>query len=99
MEPHVAFRFLDICDGGRIPALGEDVTLHALSPASSAQLVVGVLVGVRRSDGKVTVGRLDPPDFSTPAGYFHIALSLDGSSKNVPLDQLFSLQRISQVIH
>jgi hypothetical protein len=84
---------------GRLPALGEDVTLHALLPASSAELVVGALVGVRRSDGRVTVGRLDPPYSSTPAGYFHITVSMDGSSKDVPLGQLFSLQRISQVRH
>jgi hypothetical protein len=84
---------------GRLPALGEDVTPHALSPASSAELDVGALVGVLRRDGTVTVGRLDPPYSSTPAGYFHITLSMDGSSKDVPLGQLFSLQRISQVRH
>jgi len=76
--------------------IGDDVTQHAVINLDPSQLLVGALVGVRRSDGRVTVGRVDP---QSQPGFVHVTLSLDGSWKDVPLDYLYALPPIKQVAY
>ena len=64
--------------------LGSDVTRCALKIANPVNVTVGTLVGVRRSDGRVTVARVDPALSTTPPGFVHITLTSDGSWKDVP---------------
>ena len=72
------------------PILGTDVTGNASRELNPGQLLVGALVGVKRSDGRVTVARLEPPRPSTSPGFFHVTLDSSGSYKDVPMDQLYS---------
>ena len=67
------------------------MTHCALRNVIPPKLTVGTLVGVRRSDGRVTVARVDPVLESTPPGFFHVTLTMDGSWKDVPLKDLFIL--------
>ena len=53
---------------------------------------VGTLVGVKRSDGRVTVGRVETPLPSTAPGFIHVTLDSSGSYKDVPVDQLYSFR-------
>ena len=73
------------------PLLGTDVTGIASREFNPGQILVGSLVGVKRSDGRVTVARLEPPLPSTSPGFFHVTLDSSGSYKDVPMDQLYSL--------
>ena len=52
---------------------------------------MGTLVGVKRSDGRVTVARVDPPLPSTAPGFVHVTLDSAGSYKDVPMNQLYSI--------
>ena len=55
-------------------------------------ITVGTLVGVKRSDGRVTVARVDPPLPSTAPGFVHVTLDSAGSPyKDVPMNQLYSI--------
>ena len=74
-------------------SLGQDVTAVArLGGVDPAHLPVGSLVGVKRSNGSVTVGRVEMPLPCTPAGYIHVALGEeDRTRKDVPPFQLYSL--------
>ena len=74
------------------PILGTDVTGIASRELNPGQILVGTLVGVKRSDGRVTVARLEPPLPSTSTGFFHVTLDSSGSYKEVPMDQLYSLR-------
>eukprot|EP00291_Cryptomonas_curvata_P018484 CAMPEP_0172156882 /NCGR_PEP_ID=MMETSP1050-20130122/3479_1 /TAXON_ID=233186 /ORGANISM="Cryptomonas curvata, Strain CCAP979/52" /LENGTH=235 /DNA_ID=CAMNT_0012826043 /DNA_START=465 /DNA_END=1171 /DNA_ORIENTATION=- len=74
-------------------SLGQDVTAVARpGGVDPTQLPVGSLVGVKRSNGSVTVGRVETPLPCTPAGYIHVALGEeDRKRKDVPPNQLYSL--------
>jgi hypothetical protein len=74
-------------------SLGQDVTAVARpGGVDPTQLCVGSLVGVKRSNGSVTVGRVETPLSCTPSGYIHVALGEeDRKRKDVPPDQLYSL--------
>ena len=74
------------------PILGTDVTGIASRELNPGQILVGTLVGVKRSDGRVTVARLEPPLPSTSPGFVHVTLDSSGSYKDVPMDQLYSLR-------
>ena len=52
-------------------------------------------MGVWRSNGQVTVARVDPPIASTQPGFVHVTVDVDGSCKDVTLEDLFALQQIS----
>ena len=71
--------------------VGSDVTHCALKIANPVNVTVGTLVGVRRSDGRVTVARIDPALSTTPPGFVHVTLTSDGSWKDVPFIDLYSL--------
>ena len=76
---------------GFLSYLGSDVSHCTLKIANPVNVTVGTLVGVRRSDGRVTVARVDPALSTTPPGFVHVTLTSDGSWKDVPLNDLFSL--------
>ena len=80
------------------PDLGYDVTHCALSNANPVKLTAGTLVAVRRSDGRVTVARVEHALSTTPPGFVHVTLALDGTWKHVHLNDLFSLPAPEQVI-
>ena len=56
---------------------------------------MGALLGVRRSNGRVTVARVDPPLASTQPGFVHVTVDVNGSCKDVTLGDLFALPQIS----
>ena len=53
---------------------------------------MGAFVGVKRSDGRVTVARVELPLPRTPPGFFHVTLDSFGLCKDVPMDQLYSIR-------
>ena len=53
---------------------------------------MGAFVGVMRSNGRVTIARVDPPLPSTPPGFVHVTLDSSGSYKDVQNDQLYSFR-------
>ena len=65
------------------PALGTDVTGSASR---------GLIVGVTRSDGRVTVAKVELPLPSTAPGFVHVTLDSSGSCKDVPIEQLYSFR-------
>ena len=71
--------------------LGIDVTGSASRGLNPGSITVGILVGVKRSDGRVTVARVDPPLPSTAPGFVHVTLDSAGSYKDVPMDQLYTI--------
>jgi hypothetical protein len=56
-----------------------------------AQLPVGSLVGVKRSNGAVTVGRVAAPAPETPQGQVHVTLEEAGAWKDVSPDMLYTI--------
>jgi hypothetical protein len=79
--------------------LGNDVTGSGfLTILDLAQIVPGTLVGVKRTDGSVTVGRVDPPCQDTLPGCIRVTLSADGLWKQVTPDLLFSIAGIYQQV-
>ena len=74
------------------PILGTDVTGSASRELNPGQMLVGTLVGVKRSDGRVSIARLEPPLPSTSPGFFHVTVDSSGSYKDVPMDQLYSFR-------
>ena len=71
--------------------LGIDVTGSASRGLNPGSITVGILVGVKRSDGRVTVARVDHPLPSTAPGFVHVTLDSAGSYKDVPMDQLYTI--------
>ena len=74
------------------PRLGIDVTGSASRELNIGPIAVGAFVGVKRSDGRVTVARVEPPLPSTAPGFFHVTLDSSGLCKDVPMDQLYSVR-------
>ena len=74
------------------PRFGIDLTGSASRESNIGPIAVGAFVGVKRSDGKVTVARVEPPLPSTAPGFFHVTLESSGLCKDVPMDQLYSLR-------
>jgi hypothetical protein len=72
--------------------LGQDVTAVARPcGVDPTHLPVGSLVGVKRTNGAVTVGRVETPLHCTPAGHIHVALGEDRTRKDVPPGMIYSL--------
>ena len=74
------------------PALGRDVTGSASRCLDPGPIAVGALVGVKRSDGRVTVAKVELPLPSTAPGFVHVTLDSSGSCKDVPIEQLYSFR-------
>ena len=74
------------------PILGTDVTGITSRELNAGQILVGTLVGVKWSDERVTVARLEPPLPSTSPDFFHVTLDSSGSYNDVPMDKLYSLR-------
>ena len=53
---------------------------------------MGTFVGVMRSDGRVTIARVNPPPPITSPGFVHVILDSSGLCKDVPIDQLYSFR-------
>ena len=73
-------------------ALGMDVTGRASRELNPRPKAVGAFDGVKRSDGRVTVARVELPLPSTPPGFFHVSLDSSGLCKDVPTDHLYSFR-------
>ena len=74
------------------PILGTDLTGSASRGLNPCPILVGTLVGVKRSDGSVTVARVEKSLPSTAPGFVHVILDSSGSYKDVPMDQLYSFR-------
>ena len=61
---------------------------RGLNPGAIA---MGAFVGVKRSDGRVTVARVKLFLPRTPPGFFHVTLDFFGLCKDVSMDQLYSI--------
>ena len=62
-----------------------------LQNVNPVNLTVGTLVGVRRSDGRVTIARVDRALPTTPPDFVHVTVAMDGSGEDAPLSDLFCL--------
>jgi hypothetical protein len=78
-------------------ALGQDVTAIAQPGVDPAQLPIGSFVGVKRSNGCVTVARLTAPAPETPPGQFHVTLDESGAWKDVTPDMLYTVPVLAKV--
>ncbi len=67
------------------------MTAIARPGVDAGRLAVGDLVGVQRSSGAVTVGRVEAPAADTPPGMLHVTLAAGGAWKHVPPELLFAL--------
>jgi hypothetical protein len=73
------------------------VTAIAQPGVDPAQLPIGSLVGVKRSNGSVTVARVTAPAPETPPGQVHVTLEEGGAWKEVTTDMLFTLPVLANV--
>ena len=77
--------------------LGQDLSRYVLSQVNIFEIRAGSFVGVKRSNGNITLGLVKLSDPKTPPGLVRVHLSVEGAWKDVRPEMLFSINQLDFV--